>query len=334
MSSLLVTMLLATGGCTDSAADVLATCDGGNLDACYRDGLAALEAARPQYSEARKRLAQACTPTYSGDMQRQVKNGGFSWRPRASMGTHKENHSQACFSLGLLVRDAKGGPRDLPRAAELFELACKGDVREACLDLGLVVYDPPADSDLDAEPERAVELFFDACNEVNPTGDAGEAPHPMARACEALGRAYADGKGVEKGRPDNDRATELFVKACDAKFAKGCVSAGKLNAKRGGRTNLQKAAELFDRGCLIDARHGCYDLAKLHERKAYPDASIEQAADYYKKSCAIDPTHGCFEAAALMETGQVEARDGEIEALYNQACEHGHTEACSKRKIP
>jgi hypothetical protein len=34
-----------------------------------------------------------------------------------------------------------------------------------------------------------------------------------------------------------------------------------------------------------------------------------------------------------MESGRVAAREGEIESLYNIACEHGQTAACAKRSL-
>lgn len=324
MSSLIAALLFTLGGCTDSAAELLKTCDGGNMDACFEDGRAAASAARPRYNEARKLYQKACMPTFRG-----------SGRP-------EENHPEACHALGRLVRGAKGGPQDLPRAAELFEIACRGGIKGACVDLGLAVYAPPEGSEVREEPERAVELFFNACNEV----DLTDLPDPesakpkeleeaesLAQACEALGHAYEDGKGVENGRKDTEKATELYQKACDARYAAGCVSAGLLTAKTRTKAKIEEAAALFERGCKLDARHGCFELAQLHEKKAWGEASDERAADFYRKSCAIDPTRGCYEAAWLMEQGKVAFRDGEIESLYNQACDHGHTAACTKRNI-
>ncbi|HHO51304.1 MAG TPA: sel1 repeat family protein [Deltaproteobacteria bacterium] len=315
MSSLITALLFTLGGCTDSAAELLMTCDGGNMDACYRDGNAAANAARPRYSEARKLYQKACLPTFRG-----------SGRP-------EENHPEACHALAQLVRGAKGGPKDLPRAAELFEIACRGGIKDACVDLGIAVYAPPEGSEVREEPERAVELFFSACNEVDLTDLPAEGAAPLARACEALGHAYEDGKGVEKGAKDLEKAAELYQKACDAQYAAGCVSAGLLMVRSRSKAKIEEAAALFERGCKLDARHGCFDLAKLHEEKAWSAADDELAASFYRKSCAIDPTRGCYEAAWLMEQGKVTFREGEIESLYNQACDHGHTAACTKRNL-
>lgn len=296
-------------GCTDTV-DSLTTCEGGNTEACYTDGLAKANAPRPLFSDARKDFAQACMPRYTG-----------SARP-------KDNHPAACHELGKLVRDAKGGPKDLPRAREMFGLACRGGVQEACIDLGVLVYDPPRDSEVKPEPGRAVEFFFNACNEVDlhtlPQGQV----HPYARACSALGRAYADGRGVEGNRRDVKRALTMLEKGCDAKYAPACAEAGGQLAKGG---KLTEAVEMYQRGCRLDARHGCFELAQLHERGRFKEAKIELAVDFYRKTCNIDPTRGCFEAGVLLEQGKVLPREGEIESLFNLACEYGHTQACTKR---
>jgi TPR repeat protein len=269
------------------------TCEGGNWEACYKDGMAAISAARPRYSKARKSFSEAC------------------------MNTH---HAEACKELAVLVRDAKGGPKDLPRAADMFSIACKGGVDTACVDLGLALYQGAG---IKEQPSRAVELFDNACS----------AEQPLARACNALGTAYEEGKGVDKERADKDKAAELYIKACDLKFAPGCVEGGDLAASYKRRDKTAEAADLYARACKIDARHGCFELAELHEGKSWPDASDDKAAQFYQKVCNIDPPRGCFEAGSLMESGRVQARDGEIEYLYNLACEHGHTEACTKRTL-
>ena len=57
---MLAPLLLALGGCDNSAAEALMTCEGGNWEACYKDGMSAASAARPKYSEARKSFSSAC----------------------------------------------------------------------------------------------------------------------------------------------------------------------------------------------------------------------------------------------------------------------------------
>ncbi len=280
-------------GCDNSAAEALKTCAGGNWSACHRDGMAAINAARPDYHNARKSFSEAC------------------------MNSH---HAQSCNELGYLVRDAKGGPKDLPRAAEMFEIACKGEIATACVDFGKALYNGDG---IKAQPERAVELFDSAC----------AAETPLARACTALGTAYEEGNGVARDRADKEKATTLYLKACGLKYAPACVKGGDLAASTKRRDKIIEAADLYERACKTDAHHGCYELGALHETKAWPEATYDLASQFYQKACNIDPPKGCYEAGQLMEAEKVAAREGDIEYLYNLACEHGHTDACTRRNM-
>lgn len=300
LSAALLSSLGGLAGCNNEAAELLKTCEGGNVEACYRDGMKQSDVARPRYNEARKSFSAACL---------------------------KEHHPQSCNQLAILVRDAKGGPKDVHRAAELFEIACKPNpdneaagpqVPSACVDLAFALYDGDG---IREDPERAVELLGTACRS-----------EPKShRACTWLAKAYVEGKGVQK--KDVKQGEELYLESCAAQHAEACVEAGKLAAETKRRDDIARAAGLFEQACTVDARQGCYELAVLHKEGKWPDASDLSASEYFQKTCGIDPTRGCFEAAALMESGKVDAREGEIEYLYNLACEHGHTEACTKRQV-
>lgn len=290
--------VLLGSGCKDEAAEALMTCAGGNVEACYRDGMAATSAARPQFGEARKSFSTACL-------------GG-------NAPTSKAHHGPSCFELAQLVRDARGGPKDLVRAADLFGIACKEGVARACVDHGLALYNGDG---VKENAARAVELFTPAC-----TAEPND-----ATACKALGDAFAAGKGVEK--KDEDRALELYQMACKTQNAEACVAAGNLmQASRSGNRKAEAAANYL-LGCELDARTGCFELAQLHESGKWDGASFDEASKYYQKTCNIDPTRGCYEAAELMHSNKVNAREGEIEYLYNLACEHGKSQACDKRNI-
>jgi TPR repeat protein len=300
----MILAMLALTGCRNEAAEALLTCNGGNMNACYGEGLAAANAARPQYDQARKAWSASC------------------------MNIH---HAESCNALALLVRDAKGGPRDLHRAAELFEIACKGEIKTSCVELGLLLY---RDRDgLKADPAKAVTLLTDACKQVDEATMPKDGPHVMAPACDALGSAYLEGVGVEPPRKDEEKAAQLFDRACQAKYAPGCVSGGNILAKERQKNKVERASQLYETACGIDARQGCFELAQLHETKAWEGASDQAASKYFQKTCSIDPTRGCYEAGVLMETGRIKAREGEIESLFNLACEHGNSMACTKRKV-
>lgn len=266
-------------------------------DACVNMANNAVNQTRPDITRARELYNQACQVHYP----------------------------PACQSLAELVRDGRGGPRDLKRAASLFETACeKGQLQRSCTELGIAAYDGVG---VKKDPERGVSLFETACHHE-------ETPQP--KACAALGLAHLSGVGIENKKKDEEKAIELLQKSCDFDYAAGCVQVGDLFAKRtrgSVKENRQTAADAYARACKLDPRHGCYELAKLHEEKKVDEPSDEKAAIFYQKTCNIDPTRGCYEAAELMLSGKVTAREGEVESLYNIACEHGHTEACTKRSI-
>lgn len=299
---MLLTIVLAVLGCAPAQDEGRADCTPANADWCFEQGLAALSEPRPRYKDARTILSKACLTS---------------------------QHGPACHRLGVLVRDAKGGPQDLQRAADLFRSGCKARHDDACIELGIAALEGRG---LKQNAVQGVELLRGPCADVagNDDGVAGEA-HPFSRACVALGRAYANGQGVIPARPDPTEATAMYLRACDAGYAPGCVEAAAMHGTPA--SERESAVQLLEHACKLDPRVGCYELAEQHEAKTWPGASDANASLYFQKACNVDATRGCFEAAELMRSGRIQARDGEIEYLYNLACEHGHTEACASRKL-
>ena len=65
--------------------------------------------------------------------------------------------------------------------------------------------------------------------------------------CTNLGIMYANGDGVEK---NEQKAVELYKKACDGGEMAGCTNLGFMYANGNGvEKNEQKAAELFKKAC-------------------------------------------------------------------------------------
>ncbi|MEZ4238676.1 MAG: tetratricopeptide repeat protein [Myxococcota bacterium] len=311
----LVTLLLIAG-CDSGAAERLRTCAGGNTRACYDDGVAAMSAAKPRFSDARKAFASACRPSVTA---------------RGAESSVSKHVPEACNELATLVRDAKGGPKDVPRAIDLFGIACKDGIGEACLDLAELLYTD--DPELADDAVRAVVLFGQACDKVDTNNLPKQGPAPLGESCVSLGQAYESGIGVEPPRKDIVKAEELYRKGCAARIPEGCVHIGDVLVATHQRTKIEEAAGFYEQACELNPRFGCMELARLHEKKAWPGADDELAGTFYKKACAIDASQGCFEAAQLMEEGRVANKEGEIDSLYNQACEHGHSMACSRRSL-
>ncbi|MFT4622171.1 MAG: TPR repeat protein [Myxococcota bacterium] len=302
MTRMLFTALLALAGCdqvVEASASPQDRCNiHKDIEACFQIGKSALDASIPNNTKARTFLSKACT----------------------------FHHAEGCNLLATMVNTAKGGPRDPKRAAELFDIACKGGVPTACVELGLMLFDGDG---VDKDAMRAVGIFQTSCG--------GEPPQP--KACTALGRAYAEGVGID-GEADLEIAERMHRKACTSDDAPGCVEVGALlRAKTS--TNAEETAanqtgamEFFHTACRLDPAMGCFELAAMHRDKELPDPSDSKASILFQKACQADPTRGCFEAAELMVSSpRLSAKANEIESLYNLACEHGHTEACSKRSV-
>jgi len=295
-------MLLSVFGCNQEPALLREQrCHQNDMEACYEIGISALNLPRPDIGTARREFAKGC---------------------------QMKHHPPSCNQLAMMSRDARGGPRDLTRAADLFKIACEADgdveksIQSACVNLGRAMYDGLGTK---VDHEGAVTLFRTACDHPN---------DPMPIACAALGVAYSDGVGVD-GK-DIDKAEQLFRRSCNDAYAAACVLVGATyEQKRNGRQseNLSTALEFYDKACNLDKHFGCYEFADLHKSGKPTDASDKKAAEYYQTTCSVDPTRGCFEAAQLMESGRVTASTTEIESLYNNACEHGNTAACGKRSL-
>lgn len=260
----------------------------GDSEACFKLGTEQLNSARPNYTDARRLLSTAC-------------------------GTH---HALACNALGTLVRDARGGPKDLVRAADLFQVACEKGVAQGCVHYADALY---RGDGVKRDLDKARELYSNACE--------GETSIP--KACTRLGVMTRDAKGAR--REDKEAATALFEKACAVDFPEACVELANDLTKAWGKDNVAKAAELYETACTIDPNFGCFQLAAMHEEEKAPDANIEQAGRFYQAVCRIDSSRGCYELAELMSAEKVPSRPGEKEALYKKACESGNSEACTKR---
>lgn len=264
-------------------------CEGGDPRACYDLGNFRINQPMPDLPGARMAYSKACNV----------------------------HHYEACHQLGMMVRDARGGPRDPKRAVELLGTACEGGILQACADVGVLYYDGVGTK---PDPARAVVLFNPAC----------QAEQPIALACARLGRAWADGLGVEEKDPVVAR--ELLTKACDMNDPASCVELGRFLATLK-KEGVADALTAYDKACGLDAKFGCFEYAGMIHEKTTPGASDAKAAQYYQKTCSVDPTRGCFEAAQILESGKAAGKKEEIESLYNVACEHGVAEACARRTL-
>lgn len=181
----------------------------------FDEGMAALE--RKDYREARRLFAPLC---------------------EAGVGT-------ACYNLGILVINGRGGPIDKRRAAELFRKGCEERYSEkvdegSCFNYGLAL-----ENGWTGAPDlsRAVTYYARACKLGNPDGclnsgnmlmtgrgRAVDLPRALAnlkrgcalgqgQACYNAGYAIAVKKAVD---PDGRSPREYLRLACEAGHEKAC----------------------------------------------------------------------------------------------------------------
>lgn len=139
-----------------------------------------------------------------------------------------------CMRAGEQMNAGRGVERDVPRAVELYERACKFGEVAGCTSAGELLYDPKGPAEAKA---RALSAFSSAC-----VGHSGY-------GCLRMAIALHEGVGVPR---DVERARAQFTRACEFSEQDGCHNA-KLLAEAGGKPitlELTTAAPQIGQGGL------------------------------------------------------------------------------------
>ena len=79
--------------------------------------------------------------------------------------------------------------------------------------------------------------------------------------CSYLGAMYEYGNGVEKNQ---QKAAQLYKKACDGGNMRGCRNLGVMYEEGDGvEKDLGKAAELFKKACDFGLEEACKEYKKI-----------------------------------------------------------------------
>jgi hypothetical protein len=124
------------------------------------------------------------------------------------------NSPESCVFLGYKLREGKLGPRDLPRARQLFTQGCEEGVADGCEALA-EFYE--SGNGVPQDMSRYVELMERAC-------DLGD-----LYACANGSYPYRDGAGNVARNPR--RAERLLRKSCDGGLAYGCEKLADFRAR-------------------------------------------------------------------------------------------------------
>lgn len=169
-----------------------------------------------------------------------------------------KNTLPACSNLALMLRDARGAPKNLDEAAKVAKKACDGGNPPGCLHLALVkdaandftganaAYEQACKVKVlhgctnyainvlkgvgvKRDEKRAMELLEKACGDSVKKGVV----YPSLRACLVLGQIYEQGALVEKNK---DAAKRLYKLACFGGLDEGCdrLGAGPKNVNEHG----------------------------------------------------------------------------------------------------
>jgi len=161
----------------------------------------------------------------------------------------KKNVLAACSNLSLMLRDARGAPKDLVEAAAMAKKACDGKNAPGCFHLGLVkdaandfagatkAYEAACGLGVfqgctnyainlikgvggTTDVKRGLELLETSCSESVKKG----VQYPSLRSCMVLGQLYEQGaKGVTANK---DAAKRLFKVACYGGLEDACKRLG------------------------------------------------------------------------------------------------------------
>lgn len=201
-----------------------------------------------------------------------------------------------CTNLADMAQNGRGVPRDIGRAADLFERACWGGVSSACIRRawleGQQCLDAPDGCAAPAKDER------DAARQVGEVCEAGGSHW----SCVAYGTHLDSGRLVKR---DRDQARTLFEKACDDGDAWGCERYGiALAEARGGPRDMEAAKVALEHSCGESFAAGCAGLAGffLNDRRKRP-----RGIELLKKACEAHEDSACNTLMFYCHSGEESA---------------------------
>ncbi|WP_169943141.1 tetratricopeptide repeat protein [Campylobacter sp. RM15925] len=132
---------------------------------------------------------------------------------------------------------------------------------------------------------------------------------------------------------DQNRADELYKKACDMGDMDACKTVGDMhNEGFGGfKVDYAKARELYDKSCNAQISSACMMLA-YHYNGGIGGLKedYKKAAELYEKACNMDNLQGCLTIAIVYKDGSEEIKRDMKKAaeFYGKACDLGYDEGC------
>ncbi|MDB4990047.1 MAG: hypothetical protein JWN04_5225 [Myxococcaceae bacterium] len=147
------------------------------------------------------------------------------------------------------------------------------------------------------------------------------------RGCANLGLSYLQGEGVPQ---DSMRAAMLLRQACDAGYARGCTNLGTLYQDgKGVPMDLTRARELYTEACNLGEATSCSNLAYFYKHGVGVSVDLMRAAQLELQACNGGEMQGCNNLGLDYWFGDGVTQDKTRAAqLFKQACDGGETHGC------
>jgi TPR repeat protein len=158
-------------------------------------------------------------------------------------------------------------PKDLAKAAALYEKACIAGAVSNCEKASEMVYSAEG---VAKDATKATQLLERGCA-------AG-----LGNQCLLAGIAHGLGEGIPQ---DVGKAAQLYGAACEHGSGLGCATLGRAHQNgEGVIKDDARAADLFQKGCDRDAADGCFSLALGYEAGIGVRQSGAAAVDSYHRA--------------------------------------------------
>src|SRR5262249_21336724 len=126
---------------------------------------------------------------------------------------------------------------------------------------------------------------------------------------------------------DDERAAQLYRKACEANAYNACTSYGFMFEKgRGVPHDPVKAVDYYRRGCEGGNAQGCSNMGVMYEEgRGTGTKDLGQAAEFYERACKMGLAKGCENRVGVTATmrANCDRPDAEDCANLGYVYEHG-----------
>jgi serine/threonine protein kinase/TPR repeat protein len=225
----------------------------------------------------------------------------------------------SCQKLAEALEKGLGAPRDIARAATLYQTACDDGSPAACNNLGALY---ALGDGVAKDGAKAVALYTRACDLRSAT------------SCVNLGAMHFEGNGVPK---NESLGARFFLRGCEAGEPMGCFNVSIAYGEgRGVPKDPAQSFAFADRACTMGARAGCarIALAKIAGEGATKD--VKAGLAQLDAMCTRHESAGCESLAKLYTSGagaDVPADPLRVREYAKKACDLGSQLYCGADQL-